>query len=64
MKQKNLIGDNYSNTGWMIKSRSLKWARHVARMGQGRGEQRILVGKTEGKRPTKDLDVDGRIILK
>ena len=27
------------------------WAGHVARMGQGRGVYRVLVGKPEGKRP-------------
>ena len=29
----------------------MRWAWHVARMGQGRGVYRFLVGKTEGKRP-------------
>jgi hypothetical protein len=35
----------------VIKSRRMRWAGHVARMGQGRGVYRILVGKPEGKRP-------------
>jgi hypothetical protein len=35
----------------VIKSRRLKWAGHVACMGEGRGVYSILVGKTEGKRP-------------
>ena len=35
----------------MIKSRRLKWAGHVARMGEGRVVYRVLVGKPEGKRP-------------
>ena len=35
----------------MVKSRILRWAGHVARMGQGRGVHRVLVGKPEGKRP-------------
>ena len=35
----------------MIKSRRLIWARHVARMGEGRGVYRVLVGKPGGKRP-------------
>jgi hypothetical protein len=34
-----------------IKSRTMRWARHVARMGEGRNVCRILVGKPEGKRP-------------
>ena len=29
----------------------MRWAGHVARMGEERGEYRVLVGKPEGKRP-------------
>ena len=35
----------------VIKSRRMRWAGHVARMGEGRGVHRVLVGKPEGKRP-------------
>jgi hypothetical protein len=35
----------------MIKSRRMRWAGHVARMGVTRNAYRILVGKPEGKRP-------------
>jgi hypothetical protein len=35
----------------MIKSRRMRWAGHVARMGETRNACRILVGKPEGKRP-------------
>jgi hypothetical protein len=35
----------------VIKLRRLKWAGHVARMGEGRGVYRVLVGRSEGKRP-------------
>jgi hypothetical protein len=35
----------------MIKSRRMRWAGHVARMGEKRNTCRILVGKPEGKRP-------------
>jgi hypothetical protein len=35
----------------MIKSRRMRWAGHVARMGEKRNANRILVGKPEGKRP-------------
>jgi hypothetical protein len=35
----------------MIKSRRMKWAEHVARMGETRNAYRILVGKPGGKRP-------------
>jgi hypothetical protein len=44
-------------------SRRMRWAGHVARMGEERGVHRVLVGKPEGKRPLWDPDVDGRIIL-
>jgi hypothetical protein len=35
----------------VIKSRRICWAGHVARMGDGRGVYRVLVGRTERKRP-------------
>jgi hypothetical protein len=35
----------------MIKSRRVRWAGHVARMGEKRNTYRILVGKLERKRP-------------
>jgi hypothetical protein len=34
-----------------IKSRRMRWAEHVARMGEERKVYRVLVGKPEGKRP-------------
>jgi hypothetical protein len=35
----------------VIKSRRMRWAGHVARMGEGRGVYSVLVGRPEGKRP-------------
>jgi hypothetical protein len=35
----------------MIKSRRMRWAGHVARMGEKRNFYRLLVGKPEGNRP-------------
>jgi hypothetical protein len=35
----------------MIKSRRMRWAGHVARMGANRNAYRALVGRPEGKRP-------------
>jgi hypothetical protein len=35
----------------VIKSRRMRWAGHVARMGEGRDIYRVLVGRPEGKRP-------------
>jgi hypothetical protein len=37
----------------MLKSRRMKWARHVARIWEKRNSCRILVGKPEGKRPLR-----------
>jgi hypothetical protein len=34
-----------------IKSRRMRWAGHVARMGEERELYKVLVGKPEGKRP-------------
>jgi hypothetical protein len=34
-----------------IKSRRMRWAGHVARVGEKRNVYRLLVGKPEGKRP-------------
>jgi hypothetical protein len=34
-----------------IKSRRMRWAGHVTRMGEGRNVYRVLVGNPEGKRP-------------
>jgi hypothetical protein len=35
----------------MIKSRRMRWAGHVAQIGEKRNAYRILVGKPKGKRP-------------
>ena len=47
------LNDFYSspNIVRVIKSRRMRWAGHVARMGEEREVYRVLVGKTEGKRP-------------
>jgi len=47
------LRDLYSlpNIVRVVKSRRMIWAGHVARMGEGRGVHRVLVGKPEGKRP-------------
>ena len=60
------LSDLYSlpNIVRVVKSRRMRWAGHVASMGEGRGVHRVLVGKPEGKRPLGDPDVDGSIILR
>jgi len=47
------LNDLYSspNIVWVIKSGRMRWARHVARMGEERGLCRVLLGKPEGRRP-------------
>jgi len=35
----------------VIKSRRMRWAEHVARVGEERGLYRVLVGKPDGRRP-------------
>jgi hypothetical protein len=47
------LNDLYSlpNSVRVVKSRRMRWAGHVARMGEDRGVHRVLVGKPEGKRP-------------
>ena len=46
------LNDLYSslNIVRVIKSRRIRWAGHVARMEEGRGVHKVLVGKPEGKR--------------
>jgi len=47
------LNDLYSspNIVRVIKSRRIRWAGHVARMGEKTGVYRVLVGKLEGRRP-------------
>ena len=44
------LSDLYSLPN-IVKSRRMRWAGHVACMGEGRGMHRVLVGRPEGKRP-------------
>jgi len=59
------LNDLYSSPNFVrvIKSRRMRWAGHVARMGEERGVYRVLVGKPEGRRPLGRPSVDGWIIL-
>ena len=47
------LNDLYSSpdTVRVINSRRMRWVGHVARMEEGRGVHKVLVGKPEGKRP-------------
>jgi hypothetical protein len=44
----------------MIMSRRMNWAGH----GKNRNAYRILVGKSEGRRPLGDQDIGGWTVLK
>jgi hypothetical protein len=50
-KLHNELHDMYYSLIIIIKSRRMRWAGHVAGMGEKRNAYRILVGKPEGKRP-------------
>jgi len=50
----NIIGE--------IKSRRIKWAWHLARMGVRRGAYRVLVGNLRERDHLKDTSIDSRII--
>jgi hypothetical protein len=52
---KDELHDLYSspNIVRVIKSRKMRWAGHVARMGEGRDVYRVLVRRHEGKRPLR-----------
>ena len=60
------LSDLYASSNIVqgIKSRRMKWAGHVGRMGERRGVYRVLVGKPGEKNHLEDLDVDGTIILR
>ena len=55
------LNDLYSSPSivWVIKSRRMRWAGHVARMGEERG----CIGSWWGNRRERDLGVDRWIIL-
>jgi len=61
------LNDLYCSPNFVrvIKSIRMKWAGHVARMGERRVVYSVLEGKPEVKRPLgRDPGLDGRIILK
>jgi hypothetical protein len=59
------LNDLYSspNIIRVIKSSRMRWAEHVARMGEGRGAYRIFVGDLREGDHLEDPGVDGKIIL-
>jgi len=59
------LNDLYSspNIVLVIKSRRMRWAGHVARMGKEKEVYRVLLGKPEGTNHWGDLGIDGWIML-
>jgi hypothetical protein len=57
------LRDLYSSSSIIriIKSRRMRWAGQVARMGEKWNVYRLLVGKPEGNNSLEGLDVDGWI---
>jgi hypothetical protein len=52
------------NIIWVIKSRRIRWAGHVASMGDRRDTYKVLVGRPEGNRPLgRPVCIDGRIMI-
>jgi hypothetical protein len=46
----------------VIKSRRMRWAEHVARMGKRRGTYSVLVGNLRERDRLEEPGVDGRIL--
>ena len=59
-----VVTGNHQNIVRVIKSRRMRWAGHVARMGERIGAYRVLVRKPEGKRRLGRPRRNGRIILR
>jgi hypothetical protein len=59
------LNDLYSspNIFRVIKSKRMRWAGHVARLGKRRGVYRVLMGNLRERVHLEDPGVDGRIIL-
>jgi len=60
------LNDLYSspNTLRVIRSRRMRWAGHVAFMGERRGVYRALGGNPKERDHLGDTGIDGRIILR
>jgi hypothetical protein len=52
-----------SDISRQIKSRIMRWAGYVARMGEGRNVYKVSMRKPEGKRPSEDRILYGRMGL-
>jgi len=57
------LGNTAGTIVRVIKSRRMRWAGHVARMGEERGVCRVWWGNRRERYHWEDLGVDGLIIL-
>jgi hypothetical protein len=52
------------NVTRVMKSRRMRWMEHVARVGEMRNENKMLIAENlKGRDQSEDLGVDGKIIL-
>ena len=60
------LNDLYCSTNivWVIKSRRMRWAGHLAHMGEGRGVYKVLVGYLRVRDHLGYPGIDGRKILR
>jgi hypothetical protein len=58
-----LYGLSSPNIVRVIKSRRMRWAGHVACLGESRGVCKVLVGKSGERDHLEDPCLDGKIIL-
>jgi hypothetical protein len=63
-KRKITFKNSSPNIVSVIKSRIMRWAGHVARMGEGKGVYRVLAGRPGERDHLGDPGVDGRMILR
>ena len=49
---------------WVIKSRRMRWVRHVALMGERKGHTGFWLGNLRERDHFEDPGLDGRIILR
>jgi hypothetical protein len=50
---RNFITYSSQNIIRITKSRRMRWARHIARMGEKRSAYKVLMGEPEGNRPLR-----------
>ena len=57
-----MIGTSHQNR--VMRAWRMRWVGHVECMVGKRSENRVLVGKPKERYSLKDVDVDGRVMIK